>query len=197
MDYGIDSPWLFSYSDRLPRSRGSRSVPHSNSIGNGTNTVSVHNGKEKHMGKILVIYHSQQRGNTKEVAEALADGARTAGAHVVLINTNERRVTLDDLLNADAVAVGSPDYYGYVAGTIKTFFDDMYIWDKAGKAVTGKPAALFYSHGGGGTVKQGLEKFGGRFFKLVGETVERKPSDAGEAAEKGRALGKELAQKAG
>ena len=136
-------------------------------------------------------------GNTKEVAEALADGARTAGANVVLINTNERRVMLDDLLNADAVAVGSPDYYGYVAGTIKTFFDDMYIWDKAGKAVTGKPAALFYSHGGGGSVKQGLEKFGGRFFKLVGETVERKPSDAGEAAEKGRALGKELAQKAG
>jgi multimeric flavodoxin WrbA len=149
------------------------------------------------MSKILVIYHSQQRGNTKELAEALADGARSAGAEVVIINTNERRATLDDVLGAQAVAIGSPDYYGYVAGTIKTFFDDMYIWDKEGKAVTGKPAALFYSHGGGGTVRQGLEKFGGRFFKLVGETVERKPSDAGEAAAKCRALGKELAQKAG
>jgi multimeric flavodoxin WrbA len=149
------------------------------------------------MGKILVVYHSQQRGNTKELAEALADGARQAGAHVVLINTNDRRVTLDDLMGADAVAIGSPDYYGYVAGTIKTFFDDMYIWDKAGKAVTGKPAGLFYTHGGGGTVRQGLEKFGNRFFKQVGEIVERKPSDAGEAAEKCRALGKELAQKAG
>ena len=149
------------------------------------------------MGKILVIYHSQQRGNTRELAEALADGARTAGAEVMTINTNERRVTLDDVLGADAVAIGSPDYYGYVAGTIKTFFDDMYIWDKEGKAVTGKPVALFYTHGGGGTVRQGLEKFGGRFFKLVGETVERKPSDAGEAAEKCRALGKELAHKAG
>jgi multimeric flavodoxin WrbA len=197
MDYGIDSPWLFSYSDRLPGRHGSCNVPHSNSIGNGTSTVSVHTGKEKHMGKILVIYHSQQRGNTKEVAEALADGARTAGADVVLINTNECRVTLDDVLGADAVAIGSPDYYGYVAGTIKTFFDDMYIWDKAGKAVTGKPAAFFYSHGGGGTVKQSLEKFGSRFFKQVGETVERKPSDAGEAAEKGRALGRELAQNIG
>jgi multimeric flavodoxin WrbA len=149
------------------------------------------------MGKVLVIYHSQQRGNTRELAEALADGARTAGADVVLINTNERRATLDDLLNADTVAIGSPDYYGYVAGTIKTFFDDMYIWDKSGKAVTGKPVALFYSHGGGGTVRQGLEKFANRFFKQVGETVERKPSDTGEAAEKCRALGKELAQKAG
>ena len=128
---------------------------------------------------------------------AQASQCKYAGAAVVIINTNDRRVQLDDVLNAGAVAIGSPDYYGYVAGTIKTFFDDMYIWDKEGKAVTGKPAALFYSHGGGGTVKQGLEKFGNRFFKLVGETVERKPSDAGEAAEKGRALGKELAQKAG
>jgi multimeric flavodoxin WrbA len=148
------------------------------------------------MSKILVIYHSQQRGNTKGLAEALAEGARSAGADVVIINTNERRVQLEDVLGAGAVAIGSPDYYGYVAGTIKTFFDDMYIWDKEGKAVTGKPAALFYSHGGGGTVRQGLEKFGNRFFKQVGETVERKPTDAGEAAEKCRALGKELAQKA-
>jgi multimeric flavodoxin WrbA len=149
------------------------------------------------MGKILVIYHSQQHGNTKEIAEALADGAREAGAAIEKINTNERRVTLDDLMSADAVAIGSPDYYGYVAGTIKTFFDDLYLWDKAGKAVTGKPAALFYSHGGGGTVRQSLEKFAGRYFTQVGETVERKPSDAGKAKEKCRALGRKLAQEAG
>jgi len=149
------------------------------------------------MGKILVIYHSQQHGNTKELADAFADGARKAGAEVLLINTNERRVMLDDLVNADAIAIGSPDYYGYVAGTIKTFFDDLYIWDKSGKPVTGKPAALFYSHGGGGTVKQSLEKFANRYFKLVGETVERKPSDAGEAPEKCLILGRELAHKAG
>ena len=147
------------------------------------------------MGKIIVIYHSQQKGNTKELAEALAEGARMAAAEVVLINTNERRVTLDELLNADAVAIGTPDYYGYPAGTIKTLFDDIYLWDKAGKFVMGKPAALFYSHGGGGTVKQSLEKFAGRFFKPVGETVERGPSNAAAAKEKCLALGKELAQK--
>ena len=149
------------------------------------------------MRKILVIYHSQQLGNTKEIAEALADGAREAGADVEKINTNERRVTLEDLTSADAVAIGSPDYYGYVAGTIKTFFDDLYLWDQAGKAVRGKPAALFYSHGGGGTVRQSLEKFAGRYFKQVGDTVERGPSDAGEAKEKCLTLGRKLAQEAG
>ena len=152
--------------------------------------------KGEKMGKILVIYHSQQLGNTKEIAEALADGAREAGADVEKINTNERRVTLDDLMNADAIAIGTPDYYGYVAGTIKTFFDDLYLWNKAGKAVTGKPAALFYSHGGRGTVRQSLEKFANRYFTQVGETIERVPSDAGEAKEKCRALGRKLAQEA-
>jgi multimeric flavodoxin WrbA len=147
------------------------------------------------MVKILVIYHSQQYGKTKEIADAIADGARETGAEVEAINTNEQRVTLNDLMAADAVAIGTPDYYSYIAGTIKTFFDDLYLWDKAGKAVTGKPAALFYSHGGGGLVKQSLEKFGLRFFKQVGETIERGPANAEEAQKKGRALGRELAQK--
>jgi multimeric flavodoxin WrbA len=147
------------------------------------------------MVKILVIYHSQQYGKTKEIADAIADGAREAGAEVETFNTNERRVSLNDLMAADAVAVGTPDYYSYVAGTIKTFFDDLYLWDKAGNAVIGKPAALFYSHGGGGLVKQSLEKFGLRFFKQVGETIERGPANAEEAQKKGRTLGRELAQK--
>jgi NAD(P)H dehydrogenase (quinone) len=149
------------------------------------------------MAKILVIYHTQQRGNTKEMADALAAGAHEAGAVVTKINTNEQRVTLDELLNADAVAIGSPDYYSYVAGTIKTFFDDLYLWDKAGKAVVGKPAALFYSHGGGGLVKQSLEKFASRFFKQVGNTVERYPGNVEEAQKQCSALGKELARMAG
>jgi len=95
------------------------------------------------MGKIIVIYHSQQYGNTKMLAEALAEGAREAGAEVNLINTNERRVTLEEFLSADGVAIGTPDYFSYVAGTVKTFFDDMYLWDQSGKPVKGKPAALF------------------------------------------------------
>ena len=147
------------------------------------------------MVRILVIYHSQQYGKTKEIADAIANGAREAGAEVEAINTNELRVTLNDLMAADAVAIGTPDYYSYVAGTIKTFFDDLYLWDKAGKAVTGKPAVLFYSHGGGGLVKQSLEKFGLRFFKQVGEIIERGPANAEEAQKKGRSLGRELVQK--
>jgi len=144
------------------------------------------------MRKIIVIYHSQQYGNTKILAEALAEGVREAGAEVSLINTNERRVNLEEFLATDAVAIGTPDYFSYVAGTIKTFFDDIYLWDQLGKPVKGKPAVLFFSCGGGGKVKQPFESLAQRFFQQVGETAgyERPISD--EAEKKCLALGKEL-----
>jgi multimeric flavodoxin WrbA len=55
----------------------------------------------ENMGKVIVIYHSQQFGNTKLLAEALAEGARGAGAEVNLINTNERQVALEEFLAAN------------------------------------------------------------------------------------------------
>jgi multimeric flavodoxin WrbA len=124
------------------------------------------------MKRILVIYHSQQFGNTKILAEALADGVRKAGADVELINTNEHRVTMKEFMTADAVALGTPDYFSYVAGTIKTLFDDFYLWDKSGEQVKGKPAVLFLSHGGGERVREPLNTFAQRFFAKVGETAE-------------------------
>ncbi len=144
------------------------------------------------MDKIIVIYHSQQYGNTKILAEALAEGAREAGAEVSLINTNERRVTLEEFLSTDAVAIGTPDYFSYVAGTIKTFFDDMYLWDQSGKSVKGKPAVLFFSCGGGGKVKQPFESLVHRFFQQVGETVGSERPISNEAKKKCLVLGKEL-----
>ena len=147
------------------------------------------------MAKILVIYHSQQFGNTGILAKALAQGARGEGAEVTLINTNEHRVTLEELLAADAVSIGSLDYFSYVAGTIKTFFDDLYQWDKAGETVKGKLAALFFSHGGGGRVRGPLEQLAARFFKQVGETVGSPHPITDDAKDQCAALGMELARR--
>lgn len=146
------------------------------------------------MQKILVIYHSQQFGNTKMLADAVAAGVREGGAEAELINTNERRITLDEFLAADAVAVGTPDYFSYIAGTIKTLFDDLYLWDQSGKVVKGKRAALFFSHGGGGRVREPLEAFARRFFNQVGETVEGRRPITEDAKQRCVALGRELAK---
>jgi len=144
------------------------------------------------MARMLIIYHSQQFGNTKALAEALAEGVRQAGGEVELMNTNEQRVTLAKFLAADAIGLGTPDYFSYLAGTIKTFLDDLYLWDQAGKPVKGKPAVLFFSHGGGGKVKQPFESLARRFFQQVGETVEVQRPASDEARKKCLAIGKEL-----
>jgi len=150
------------------------------------------------MGKITLIYHSQQFGNTKVLAETLAEGARGAGAEVNLINTNERRVTLEEFLAADGVGIGTPDYFSYVAGTIKTFFDDLYLWDQSGASIKGKSAVLFCSHGsGGGKVRQPFESLAHRFFQQVGETLLSGRPISDEAKKKCHTLGKELVKDLG
>jgi len=144
------------------------------------------------MKKILVVYHSQQFGNTKSLALAVAEGMKDAGGEVIIINTNERRVSLEEFMTSDAVTIGTPDYYSYPAGTIKTFFDDLYLWDKAGKSVKGKPAVLFMTHGGGGRARQPFESLAERFFQRVGETLTSDRPVSDQTKKRCFDLGKEL-----
>jgi multimeric flavodoxin WrbA len=99
---------------------------------------------------------------------------------------------MKEFMSADAVALGTPDYFSYLAGTIKTLFDDIYLWDKAGQPVKGKPAVLFLSHGGGGRVREPLNTFAQRFFTKVGETAEFQRPINEEAKRTCQELGKQL-----
>ena len=149
------------------------------------------------MPKVMVLFHSQEFGNTAAMAEAIAAGVREGGAEAQLVNTNDARASVDEYRSADAAAFGSPDYYSYIAGGLKVFLDDWYIAkNENADGLTGKPFGLFYSHGGGGAVKGPLEKLFERMGTKVGDTVESKgsPSDAVRAACK--ALGEELARAA-
>jgi len=144
------------------------------------------------MKKILIVYHSQQFGNTKTLALALVAGIQDADGEVLMINTDERRVSPEEFIGCDGTAIGTPDYYSYPAGTIKTFFDDLYLWDKAGRPIKGKPAILFMTHGGGGRAKQPFEGFAERFFQQVGKTVSSSRPISDEAKKRCFDLGKEL-----
>jgi len=98
------------------------------------------------IAKVLILYHSQS-GNTEAMAKAVARGAESvAGTEVMIKRALE--ATLEDLLECDAVAIGSPDYFSYMAGAVKDFFDRTY-YPSQGK-VTGKPYVAFVSAGGGG-----------------------------------------------
>jgi NAD(P)H dehydrogenase (quinone) len=70
--------------------------------------------------KVLVSYFSLT-GNTAKMAEAVASGAKNAGAEVRLNDVKE--TSLDDLKWADGIIIGSPTYYGQMAADVKKLFD--------------------------------------------------------------------------
>ncbi len=146
------------------------------------------------MGSILILYHSQEYGNTAAMAAAVAEGARAAGAEVTLVNTNEQRMDIEQYRHFDAVAFGSPDYYSYIAGGLKVFLDDWYIARKSNRqGLENKPYGLFYSHGGTGRVRRPLEELFSRMGRQVGKTIESygRPNEA--VLEACRDLGRQLA----
>lgn len=95
------------------------------------------------MVEVLVLYYSRG-GRTEALAKAVAEGV----ASVDGASSKVKRVdyaTIDDFISCDAVAFGSPNYFSYMAGLMKDFFDKaLSIREK----VTGKPAAAFTSGGG-------------------------------------------------
>ena len=146
------------------------------------------------MAKVLVVYHSLS-GNTKKMAEAVAAGAKAAGATVAVKTGIEAGV--DDLLECDAVALGSPDYFSYIAGGLKDFLDRTY-YPTQGK-VTGKPAGVFASAGGPPAKVIGILQQALGWFKLkqVAEPVGCSGAPSAEAIAGCKALGRALTEAAG
>ena len=95
------------------------------------------------MAQLLIVYYSRS-GNTKAMAELIADGAReVAGLGVDVRPVGE--VSVDDLLPADGILMGSPVYYGTMAADIKKLIDESVCYH--GK-LDGKVGGAFASAGG-------------------------------------------------
>ena len=73
------------------------------------------------MAKAIVIYYSRS-GNTKKMAELVAEGINKAGIEVTLQDV--KNADADELLKYDAIIVGSPVYYGSMSAEIKKLFDE-------------------------------------------------------------------------
>ncbi|MCK5253457.1 MAG: NAD(P)H-dependent oxidoreductase [Thermoplasmata archaeon] len=72
------------------------------------------------MVKMLVSYYSRS-GHTKRMAEEIAKAAEEAGAEVDLLILE--KVDVKSLVDYDCLVIGSPTYYGQMAGVVKEFFD--------------------------------------------------------------------------
>jgi len=99
------------------------------------------------MTRILIVYHSQT-GHTKQMADAVAAGAKAIdGVEVTLKKAAD--ANLDDLLACDGLACGTPENFGYMSGMLKDFFDRTYT--EAQDKVFRKPFVVFISAGNDGS----------------------------------------------
>ena len=72
------------------------------------------------MPKILVAYYSRS-GNTKTMAESVAQGVKESGGKCDLKEIS--RIKPPELLKYQGIIIGSPTYYGTLAGPVKEFLD--------------------------------------------------------------------------
>ncbi|MBW2109630.1 MAG: NAD(P)H-dependent oxidoreductase [Deltaproteobacteria bacterium] len=73
------------------------------------------------MAKVLISYFSKS-GNTKKMAESVAEGVASLGdVDVELKKVQE--TTIDDLRAADGIIIGSPTYFGVMADEVKVLMD--------------------------------------------------------------------------
>lgn len=73
------------------------------------------------MAKGIVIYYSRS-GNTKEMAEYISEAMKDSGLETECLSVDQAKP--EELVDYDAIVMGSPCYYGLMAGPLKTFFDE-------------------------------------------------------------------------
>jgi NAD(P)H dehydrogenase (quinone) len=99
------------------------------------------------MARILVLYDSRG-GLTEQLAGPIAEGAEAAGATVISRRVEDAEIA--DLLAADGIIVGSPNWSG-ITGKLKDWFDYTGdLWETGD--IAGKVGAAFtagYSRSGG------------------------------------------------
>jgi flavorubredoxin len=95
------------------------------------------------MARGLVVYATRS-GNTKEIAELVAEGMRIAGMETKVRDASEIRSEAD-LEGYEAVVIGSPTYHGEMLQAIKTL---LFLAEKAN--LEGRVGGAFGSFGWSG-----------------------------------------------
>lgn len=72
------------------------------------------------MPKALVVYHSKT-GNTEKMARAIGEGIKEAGLDAEVKSVDD--TSLDDLVAAEAIVLGSPTYFCTMSDKMKAFID--------------------------------------------------------------------------
>ena len=149
---------------------------------------------------LLIIYYSNT-GKTEKMATHIARGAETAGVNAILKKVED--CTLNDLAEADGIAVGSPTHYSNIAWQIKRFMDETILtFYTKGHSLKNKVCGCFTSTGAYSDGKECLRMLELAFgyalkMKIVpGIILESKDVDEGNLSscyEYGQKIARELA----
>ncbi len=139
------------------------------------------------MPKLVIIYGTGSR-NTERMAVAIEEGAKAEGIDTVLKNVND--ADKNELMDADAVAIGSPNYNHAMMPTVKKFLNDISAID-----LSGKVGLAFGSYGWSfeatDEINSKLKLYGSEMLQDL--CVKRMPGD--EELEQCRRVGAQLAIK--
>ncbi|MCX9075637.1 MAG: flavodoxin domain-containing protein [Candidatus Methanoperedens sp.] len=94
------------------------------------------------MPKVVVVYLSTS-GNTKAMAEAIVEGVKERNVEGHAVNFHEARI--EDLQDADAIALGSSTFYYKMLPPMEKFIESL-----AKASVKAKVGAAFGSYGWSG-----------------------------------------------
>jgi len=104
------------------------------------------------MTSVYIVYDGDPDGPLDRLAHAVQDGAASVEDTAVLLHTAQQ-ATVDDLVAADAIILGSPNWHGITADLKKVIDQTGLIWEQ-GKLV-GKVGAAFttaWSRAGGNEI---------------------------------------------
>ncbi len=140
------------------------------------------------MPKIVVVYLSTS-GNTKAMADAIVEGAKSRNVDAKSMNFHEAKI--EELKSADAIALGSSTFYYKMLPPMEKFIESL---SKAN--VKAKIAAAFGSYGWSGEapvmIAEQMRKLG---MNVIDPVLRIQYAPTEKDLEECKRLGKDLANK--
>ncbi|MCZ7362553.1 MAG: flavodoxin domain-containing protein [Candidatus Methanoperedens sp.] len=140
------------------------------------------------MPKIVVVYLSTS-GNTKAMADAIAEGARSRNVDAKSLNFHEAKI--EELKSADGIALGSSTFHYKMLPPMEKFLNDL-----AKEDLKGKAGAAFGSYGWSGEapviIAEKMREIG---MKVIDPVLRVQYAPAEKDLEECKRLGKDLANK--
>lgn len=144
------------------------------------------------MAKALIIFNTRA-GETKSIADLIAEGMRFSGVEVNVTNVNDIKKETE-LQGYDAVIFGSATYHGEMMQKMKTL---LFMAEKAG--LEGKVGASFGAFGWSGEAPDRIYDTMKNIFKMdmVSGPLRLKSTSLGGGTKMAQDYGREIAKKLG